>query len=263
MLNFLSSGSKGLAEMRVEADKLGITFSRLDARRVEEANDAIDRMKMSFGGLKQELIIGTAPALNITATAFTNMIAALRRGDVLEGLDLLNALADVSGLSGIDREIGKLQLEGLHGPELFELKSEAEKLKALEEEAKLREHANELIKEAVSPAKQFADLEKRITDLAESGIINWDQYMALYEEGVAKLKASEPKIQEPKKLEAEKPSVLSAGRALLAGSAEAFSASLPREQPTKELKELVKVNKQTLKSTDEIVARLKPFPIGI
>jgi len=306
LLNFLSGGSKGLAEMREAADRLGITFSRIDAQRVEEANDAIDRMRMAFGGLKQELVIGTAPALNITATAFTNMLASLRNGDILGGLDLLNNLADAQekiareaedsfyngqaaseaakanqayadsfdeisksagkvgptlssfeqmikqlredqllvGLSGIDREIGKANISGqLNSQQRFELGSEATKLKDLEEEAKVREHANELIKQAIAPEKQFADLEKQITGLAEAGKISWEQYMALYEEGAAKLAERMPKPEEPKVQDTgpERPT------ALLRGSAEAFSASFGAKPISDKLAESIALQRQMLK----------------
>jgi len=73
LINTLNLGSGGLERMQAEADKLGIAFTRIDAAKVELANDAIVRMKASFTGAFNVLAIQLAPyVLDITdrITAF-------------------------------------------------------------------------------------------------------------------------------------------------------------------------------------------------
>lgn len=71
MLPMLQGGSAGLKDMAEDAAKLGITFSRVDAAKVEAANDAVSRMKAAFSGLFNTLAIEIAP----TITAIANHIA--------------------------------------------------------------------------------------------------------------------------------------------------------------------------------------------
>ena len=71
MLNLLAGGSSGIEAFRQEADKLGITFSRLDAAQVEAANDAINRAKTSVTGLAQVFAIEMAPSIAAAADKLT------------------------------------------------------------------------------------------------------------------------------------------------------------------------------------------------
>jgi hypothetical protein len=63
LINMLDLGSEGMSEMRKEAEELGISFSAIEAAKVEAANDAVDRMKKSFSGLGTQLAIVIAPSL--------------------------------------------------------------------------------------------------------------------------------------------------------------------------------------------------------
>ncbi|MCA9052980.1 MAG: hypothetical protein KDA75_04040 [Planctomycetaceae bacterium] len=71
LLPVLQNGSAGLKDMVADAAKLGITFNRVDAAKVEQANDAVERMKQAFGGLFNTLAINIAP----TITAIANHIS--------------------------------------------------------------------------------------------------------------------------------------------------------------------------------------------
>lgn len=79
MVKLLERGSEGLAEARREAARLGITFSRLDAAKVEAANDAIVRLKASLTGVGNQLAIGIAPLIATAADKFAEFAAA---GDI-------------------------------------------------------------------------------------------------------------------------------------------------------------------------------------
>ena len=73
MLKFLEKGSAGLDAMRKEAKRLGITFSRLDAARVEQANDAIADLRAAIGGLVGQMAIKLAPSITSAAHKLTSM----------------------------------------------------------------------------------------------------------------------------------------------------------------------------------------------
>jgi hypothetical protein len=70
MINVLNGGAAGLEQMQTEAEKLGLTFSRIDAAKVEAANDSLSRMQAVFTGLAQTLVIQLSPYIDAAATAF-------------------------------------------------------------------------------------------------------------------------------------------------------------------------------------------------
>jgi len=71
MLNLLESNLEGVVK---EAERLGITFNRIDAAKVEAANDAMTNLKAAISGLGQELAIKFAPTLQTVADMLTNAI---------------------------------------------------------------------------------------------------------------------------------------------------------------------------------------------
>ena len=71
LMNLLTQGSAGIAAAREEAERLGITFNRVDAAKVEQANDAMTRVHAVMTGLFQKLAIEFAPAVQGVAEAFT------------------------------------------------------------------------------------------------------------------------------------------------------------------------------------------------
>ena len=72
LLNLFDQGSKGIAEFQREAERLGLTFSRFDAAKVERANDALTRAKSVMIGLFRSATIEIAPYIDAAATAFAN-----------------------------------------------------------------------------------------------------------------------------------------------------------------------------------------------
>jgi hypothetical protein len=63
LLNLFEKGAEGIAAAQIEVEKLGLTFSRLDAAKVEEANDAITRLKGAMQGLVNTATIRLAPSI--------------------------------------------------------------------------------------------------------------------------------------------------------------------------------------------------------
>ena len=71
MLNFLSQGSAGLSAASKEADELGMSFSSIDAAKIEEANDAWERVKTGITGVTRTLAIHLAPGFQAMSDTFT------------------------------------------------------------------------------------------------------------------------------------------------------------------------------------------------
>jgi len=83
LLPLLMSGAEGIAQAQQEADKLGLSFSRVDAHQVEEANDAITRLKSIFTGIGNQLAIQLAPIIEAVASKLVEWASA---GDGIKGL---------------------------------------------------------------------------------------------------------------------------------------------------------------------------------
>lgn len=64
-----------VAEARAEMELLGISISRLDAAKIESANDAFQRIGRNITGVQQKMTVAMAPAIQTIATAFNVMAA--------------------------------------------------------------------------------------------------------------------------------------------------------------------------------------------
>tara|TARA_Y100000780_G_scaffold186390_1_gene172904 strand:+ start:2812 stop:5055 length:2244 start_codon:yes stop_codon:yes gene_type:complete len=70
MLKVLEGGSAGLAAMQDEAKALGISLDRIDANKVEIANDSITRAESVFSSFSQNLATEAAPVIGSLADLF-------------------------------------------------------------------------------------------------------------------------------------------------------------------------------------------------
>ena len=73
LLNTLRIGTEGVEAFRKETVDLGIAISRVDAAKIEAANDTFDRLSQSFVGAAQRAAISLAPALELVASEFVEM----------------------------------------------------------------------------------------------------------------------------------------------------------------------------------------------
>ena len=87
LVNTLALGSTGLEQMAKEADTLGITVSRVDAAKIEMANDAVTKSKGVFTGLGNQL-----------ATAFSPIIESVSN-------NLYQAALDTEGFGNIGQDV--------------------------------------------------------------------------------------------------------------------------------------------------------------
>ncbi|MEM8873672.1 MAG: hypothetical protein AAGD32_05370 [Planctomycetota bacterium] len=76
LVNTLALGSEGLREVDREAAKLGLTVSRTDARRIEEMNDSITRVRAAFTGTARILAVALAPEVERVAADFNEWAQA-------------------------------------------------------------------------------------------------------------------------------------------------------------------------------------------
>lgn len=89
LLPLLQDGATAIRATMEDAKRLGMTFSALDARQVERANDAMTRLDSATGRLKRVLAIELAPVLELVANAMTSWLTDSNSG--------MNTLADSAG----------------------------------------------------------------------------------------------------------------------------------------------------------------------
>ncbi|ODN41046.1 hypothetical protein [Piscirickettsia litoralis] len=71
LVNTLRLGANGLDQAANEAARLGIAINRIDAAKIEAANDSIYKLKQFFVGLSHELAIAVAPMIEDVTTRLT------------------------------------------------------------------------------------------------------------------------------------------------------------------------------------------------
>ena len=71
MINVMDAGADGITAMMQEADALGMTFDRIDAAKVEMANDAFDKAQKTTHSFGQTLAIETAPIIGAISDMWT------------------------------------------------------------------------------------------------------------------------------------------------------------------------------------------------
>jgi len=74
LVNTLAGGSEALKDMTDEAEDLGITLSQVDAKAIEDANDAFARAKTAVMGVVQAMTVEFAPIIEDLSKRFTNFI---------------------------------------------------------------------------------------------------------------------------------------------------------------------------------------------
>ncbi|QDU80701.1 hypothetical protein Pla110_24330 [Polystyrenella longa] len=70
LVNILNGGPDAIKAMMAEVDELGMSVSRMDAAKVEAANDAWTRMSGVIDGLWNKLAVELAPSLEALITSF-------------------------------------------------------------------------------------------------------------------------------------------------------------------------------------------------
>jgi hypothetical protein len=92
LIPLLNGGSKGLADMAAEADRLGITISTKTAQAAERFNDTLTRIGAIMGGVVNQVMEASLPALQAFADALTDPRLAQAIADL--SVTLINAFKD-------------------------------------------------------------------------------------------------------------------------------------------------------------------------
>lgn len=85
LVNTLGLGADGLREMQTEAERLGLSFDEVDARRFEEMNDSLDVMRKQFVGLRNTLAVELLPVVELVKDVFGDMTLAERFSAFADG----------------------------------------------------------------------------------------------------------------------------------------------------------------------------------
>ncbi|MEM6471550.1 MAG: hypothetical protein AAF802_18465 [Planctomycetota bacterium] len=80
LINTLKLGSDGLTRYQRDAEKLGLTVSRIDAMNVEKANDAYARMGLTIQGLSNTLAVKLAPAVELVSKGVASYMQQWKSG---------------------------------------------------------------------------------------------------------------------------------------------------------------------------------------
>ena len=128
LVNTLAGGSAAIRAMMADAQALGITLTRVDARKVEMTNDAILRLRKSFVGFQRQVLVKVVPVIEELARAFT--FSGQRGafwGEIL--LEIFKNIAIAAGAVG--RAWLKLQQFTIPLQALFASKEERKELRDL------------------------------------------------------------------------------------------------------------------------------------
>lgn len=99
LLPLLAEGSEGLKKWGEESDKLGYTMNRVDAAKVEQANDAITKIGNVIQGVMNKLAVELAPFIETAATKFADLATSGRGAAmyIVDGFEwVLRAVAKVA-----------------------------------------------------------------------------------------------------------------------------------------------------------------------
>ncbi|MFT3786082.1 MAG: hypothetical protein QM770_07945 [Tepidisphaeraceae bacterium] len=124
----LDIGSKGIADARAEAEKLGLTFSRVDAAKVEAANDAWTKVGEAVTGVSNIVSVQLAPYLEVAANKLLDVATA---GEGI-GPKVLNAFEWVTTAIAKAADYLKLFEVGWYGLKSVTLGSVALMMKAID-----------------------------------------------------------------------------------------------------------------------------------
>lgn len=165
MINMLGNGSDALHEMKSEADELGLTLKRVDAAKVEMANDSMTRISATTTAFKQELTTQLAPIVAEVGNLFTE------NGKKHGGMSLIIS----EGLDTIFGAVGKVG-DGYRGWVLIFAGIEAAwkklKLSMLQGTVELSkdsfENSRSLVKVATAPMRLVIDQAAKHVDIIKS-----------------------------------------------------------------------------------------------
>ena len=90
LLDMLQGQAKGLQDAAREADKLGLTLSRVEVAQVEIANEALTKLGSAATAVKNKFTVALAPAIELAAHMMRQLtLDALGFGDMSKAIDTI------------------------------------------------------------------------------------------------------------------------------------------------------------------------------
>lgn len=195
ILNMLQEGKEGLDAARSEVERLNLTFSRMDATAVEEANDAITTLKASMKGLSNQAAIELAPTIKMLADAAPTLAKIAQ-------LTIHQPSAVQAGVGFVTPKEkatpGTAAPAGSTGPAPGELAAIAEA--AQKESERLAKEAEKLTESLRTPLEKFRDEEQKLIDLRNRELISTETMNRGIAAAQEELRKSVPLWDEAKKL---------------------------------------------------------------
>ena len=105
MIPMLNEGSKGIAAMREEADKLGATINTSAAKAADQFNDNLDRMMIKMKSFVKGIASEVIPTLNILMETF------LAGNSLMNVIDAGMNLNLEGGMTGVGAQLARAELQ--------------------------------------------------------------------------------------------------------------------------------------------------------
>ncbi len=118
LIPLLSRGSEGIAELRAEAEALGLTFDQTAAEQAGEFNDALDRITAGMQGAATQIGISLLPKLTEMAGVLQSEAFRDGFGAIIEGAAnaTIKVAELVAGIGNLTRFAGEEAAARLSGP---------------------------------------------------------------------------------------------------------------------------------------------------
>lgn len=128
IVNLMQEGGQAIRDSREQVQRFGLAISEVDAASIERANDAVAEIGIAMRGVRNQIVVELAPAVEVLANRFTEMAAEsgdwgkrtseavqyLTRligylGNVIHGLNVIYKAAEAAGQSFALRTVQAVQ----------------------------------------------------------------------------------------------------------------------------------------------------------
>ena len=107
LVNTLRLGEEGVRDFIKRVEELGVALTRDQTRAIEDSNDAINVLKLSFRGLGNQIAVRVAPAIETAAEAITGIVERVTRA-------IPKFFAWSASIFGVKRALDQLSLADLN-----------------------------------------------------------------------------------------------------------------------------------------------------
>ncbi|HEY2414153.1 MAG TPA: hypothetical protein VGI40_18050 [Pirellulaceae bacterium] len=163
LIGVLNKGSTGLAEMRKEADELGLTFDRFAGQQTLEAVKQLKEFDHIIEGVKRKIVVDAVPAFLAGGKAIKAIWDELKQGNIL--------FAYSDAIRNVQNEYNNKPLDGTPLKKLMPKKAEpVDEIKNLADAlgksaGKDQEARDRLFGQDLSPLEQY---KKKVDEISEA-----------------------------------------------------------------------------------------------